>query len=86
MCSGAVSSRVALLLRSAEAKPRFFTSVLIYKTPHSKNLSRKELRSVKGIDGTNLRAPSPNIIYMLITYTEFRGCEMRTSITLTGAR
>jgi hypothetical protein len=24
---GAVSSRVALLLRSAEAKPRFFTSV-----------------------------------------------------------
>ena len=28
---GAVSSRVALLLRSAEAKPRFFTSV--FKTP-----------------------------------------------------
>ena len=26
---GAVSGRVALLLRSAEAKPRFFTSVLI---------------------------------------------------------
>lgn len=32
---GAVNSRVALLLRSIEAKPRFFTSVLIYtKTPH----------------------------------------------------
>jgi hypothetical protein len=29
---GAVSSRVALLLRSAEAKPRFFLSVFI--TPH----------------------------------------------------
>jgi hypothetical protein len=31
---GAVSSRVALLLRSAEAKPRFFTSVLKSKLPH----------------------------------------------------
>ncbi len=30
---GAVSSRVALLLRSAEAKPRFFTSVLESKLP-----------------------------------------------------
>jgi hypothetical protein len=30
---GAVSGRVVLLLRSAEAKPRFFTSVLINKTP-----------------------------------------------------
>ena len=30
---GAVSSRVALLLRSAEAKPRFFTSVLKSKLP-----------------------------------------------------
>ena len=32
---GAVSSRVALLLRSAEAKPRFFTSVLESKLLHS---------------------------------------------------
>jgi hypothetical protein len=32
---GAVSSRVALLLRSAEAKPRFFTSVLESKLPIS---------------------------------------------------
>jgi hypothetical protein len=31
---GAVSGRVVLLLRSAEAKPRFFTSVFITKTPH----------------------------------------------------
>jgi hypothetical protein len=31
---GAVNSRVALLLRSIEAKPRFLTSVLAYKTPH----------------------------------------------------
>ena len=30
---GAVSGRVVLLLRSAEAKPRFFTSVLITKLP-----------------------------------------------------
>ena len=30
---GAVSSRVVLLLRSAEAKPRFFTSVLESKLP-----------------------------------------------------
>lgn len=30
---GAVSGRVVLLLRSAEAKPRFFTSVFITKTP-----------------------------------------------------
>ena len=30
---GAVSSRVDLLLRSAEAKPRFFTSVLESKLP-----------------------------------------------------
>jgi hypothetical protein len=30
---GAVSSRVALLLRSTEAKPRFFTSVLKSKLP-----------------------------------------------------
>ena len=33
MAHGAVNSRVVLLLRSAEAKPRFFTSVLINKTP-----------------------------------------------------
>jgi hypothetical protein len=31
---GAVSGRVVLLLRSAEAKPRFFTSVFRIKTPH----------------------------------------------------
>ena len=30
---GPVSSRVALLLRSAEGKPRFFTSVLESKLP-----------------------------------------------------
>jgi hypothetical protein len=35
---GAVSSRVALLLRSAEAKPRFFTSVP--ETPPSTRLAR----------------------------------------------
>ena len=42
---GAVSSRVALLLRSAEAKPRFFTSVLESKLPilGSVSGSRKEI-------------------------------------------
>jgi hypothetical protein len=44
---GAVSGRVVLLLRSAEAKPRFFTSVFITKTPHYRlplgDLGRDEL-------------------------------------------
>lgn len=38
---GAVSSRVVLLLRSAEAKPRSFTSVPFW-TPHSRALYRAQ--------------------------------------------
>ena len=45
---GAVSSRVALLLRSAEAMPRFFTSVLESKLPIPGFLPFKGIEACKG--------------------------------------
>ena len=44
---GAVSSRVALLLRSAEAKPRFFTSVFTENSPSRSLVARVLERVVK---------------------------------------
>lgn len=57
---GAVSSRVVLLLRSAEAKPRFFTSVPW--TPHSRALLGLRKGFIVCIVRCNYRAQSAVII------------------------
>ncbi len=61
---GAVSSRVVLLLRSAEAKPRFFTSVLESKLPILRSLIGLRKGSLVCVICYNYRARCAIFDYM----------------------